>query len=536
MKAATLRRFLALHSWSGLAAGWLLFIAFYAGALTMFHHELEDWERAPPAAGAAAPDPGRLADAQRLLDQVLIRHPQAAANLQLWLVGEHAETARVNWYEPAADRRHGYTLGPDGTLVAEADREGLGRLVFQLHFTAGLPQRIGMYLFGLVCVLYGVALASGVLLYLPVFWRDLFALRLGPNLKRLWQDAHNLLGVLSLPFHVVFAWSGAVLCIGTLMLAPFELLVFNGRLLPLLQPELDPAPVVHPAGRAAPLLPLATLLQHAQAEVPAFTVQRVELQQAGDARAVATVEGEAAQGAMNRRAAVVLEAATGRVLRVSDPQRQSAGQAMLYGLMGLHFGDYGGSAVQWLYFALGLAGAVLFYSGNLLWVEARRRHRQPVQRRACVRMAQLTLGICLGCCAGVAAAFWAVRLAPGQHGWLWPAYGGVFGACVVLALALSPSRGAQALLGLNVVLHAGIPLLDLADLGRAQPSAAAAGTRLAVALVALLLAAGFAAMARAARRRARHGDPHSVWALPGRVGVSSPAPARRGPGARHTPS
>lgn len=511
MKAATLRRFLALHSWSGLAAGWLLFIAFYAGALTVFHHELSDWERSAPEPAAAA-NRGGLADAQRLLDQVLTRHPQAAADLQLWLVGEHTETARVDWYEAASDRRHGYTLGHDGTLVAAAEPEGLSRLVFRLHFTAGLPDRIGMYLFGLVCVLYGAALASGVLLYLPVFWRDLFALRLGSNLKRLWQDAHNLLGVLSLPFHVVFAWSGAVLCIGTLMLAPFELLVFNGKLLPLLQPELDPAPVVKPIGQAAPMLPLATLLQRAQAEVPVLTAQRVELQHAGDARAVVTIEGEAPQGAMNHRAAVALEAATGRVLRVIDPRRQSAGQAMLYGLMGLHFGDYGGTAVRWLYFALGLGGAMLFYSGNLLWLESRRRHRQPVQRQACVRMAQLSLGICLGCCAGVAAAFWAVRVAPGQPHLLWPSYLGVFGLCVLLALCTSPSCGARALLGLNTVLHAGVPLLDLADLCRTQPSLAAPGTRLAVAVVALVLAAGFAWMARAARRRARHGDPHSVWA------------------------
>lgn len=529
MKAATLKRFFALHSWSGLAGGWLLFIAFYAGALTMFHHELEDWERGPAQPPGAALDASRLDHAQRLLDQVLAIHPQAAADLRLWLVGEHAQTAHVDWYEPARDQRHSYSLGADGGLVAEPDRDGLGRLVFQLHFTAGLPQSIGMYLFGLVCVLYGTALASGVLLYLPVFWRDLFALRLGPNLKRLWQDAHNLLGMLSLPFHLVFAWSGAVLCIGMLMLVPFELLVFNGKLLPLLQPELDPVPVVQPARQAAPRLPLAMLLQRAQAEVPSLDVQRVHLQHAGDAKSVVSLEGEVAQGALNSRAAVVLEAATGQVLRVIDPQRQSPGQAMLYGLMGLHFGDFGGSIVQWLYFVLGLGGALLFYSGNLLWVEARRRHRQPVQRSACLRMAQLTLGICLGCCAGVAAAFWTVRLVPGQTQALWPAYLVVFGLGVLLALRLSPPRGAQALLWLNVALHAGIPLLDLADLLRAQPSAAALSTRLGVAVLALLLAAGFAALARAVQHRARHGDPHSVWALPERVAAVSATVAQRAP-------
>src|SRR3546814_14936175 len=39
----------------------------------------------------------------------------------------------------------------------------------------------------------------------------------------------------------------------------------------------------------------------------------------------------------------------------------------------LHFGNFGGAAVRWSYFLLGLAGAFLFYSGNLLWIESRRK-------------------------------------------------------------------------------------------------------------------------------------------------------------------
>ena len=40
MKAATLRAFLSVHSWMGLLAGMALFIAFYAGAITVFTHAL----------------------------------------------------------------------------------------------------------------------------------------------------------------------------------------------------------------------------------------------------------------------------------------------------------------------------------------------------------------------------------------------------------------------------------------------------------------------------------------------------------------
>ncbi len=42
---------------------------------------------------------------------------------------------------------------------------------------------------GVISVLYGLALVSGVLLHLPRLKKDLFAVRPGRNLKRFWMDA-----------------------------------------------------------------------------------------------------------------------------------------------------------------------------------------------------------------------------------------------------------------------------------------------------------------------------------------------------------
>ncbi len=48
MKADRLRRFIDLHAWLGMASGLALFVAFFAGALNVFHHELHHWQ-APQA-------------------------------------------------------------------------------------------------------------------------------------------------------------------------------------------------------------------------------------------------------------------------------------------------------------------------------------------------------------------------------------------------------------------------------------------------------------------------------------------------------
>src|SRR3546814_940421 len=85
-------------------------------------------------------------------------------------------------------------------------------LLNERHYSLCLPI-VGTWLMGLVRLLYGLALLSGVVIHLPRLLQNLFALRPGRNLKQFWQDAHNVVGVLSLPMHVMFAITGALLCL-----------------------------------------------------------------------------------------------------------------------------------------------------------------------------------------------------------------------------------------------------------------------------------------------------------------------------------
>lgn len=48
---------------------------------------------------------------------------------------------------------------------------------------------------------------------------------------------------------------------------------------------------------------------------------------------------------------------------------------------------------------LGIGGALLFYSGNLLWVEVWRKKRQTLQPVSGVFFARLNSGVCIGCMA-----------------------------------------------------------------------------------------------------------------------------------------
>ena len=514
MKASTLRTYLSVHTWVGLIAGLGLFIAFYAGALTVFVHELQDWERAGKQTPAEVSAIEGHAQAQRLLDAVLAAHPASAHSVYLVLPGEHGPQPTLYWYDEAAAVQHRFSLDASGALQQAPGRSGFVDFIYDLHFTAGLPRTGGMYLFGVFCVLYGLALVSGVVLYAPAFLKDLFALRVGRNIKRMWQDAHNVIGVLSLPFHVIFAWSGAVLTIGFLLLAPFQFLVYDGKLLKLLESDFDIAPHVEPANVAAPMLPVAELLRRAELALPGIAVESLSYHDAGDANGQVTLRGELPQRRLNHMGGVALNLASGEVINALGPKDYPPGMAFLRSLQMLHYGHFGQAAVKWLYFVLGLAGAFLFYSGNLLWIEARRKRRQVQQPRRTRFVASLTLGVCLGCVAGISALFVADKLLPGAPADL--VYHAVFFASLAWACVRRPAHAGHELLLLCALLTALAPVAGIVASGALPLSALWHGdwTFLLVDVTALLMAWGFWRMARATLRRGRCGDPNSLWALP----------------------
>ena len=509
MKVATQRTFRAVHTWTGLIAGMALFIAFYAGAISVFVHELYDWHQQGELRQADS-----MQQAQPLIDQLLQQQPKAADGFTLLLPGHHGPELSAYWYDNANGTQHKFQPGTDNQLSQSPARADFVSFIYDLHFTAGLPRTTGMYLFGLFCLLYGLALVSGVVIYAPVFLKDLFALRLGPSVKRLWQDAHNVVGILSLPFHILFAWSGAVLTIGFLMLAPFQFAVFDGKLLEILEPDFEVVPHIEPAGVQKPLVPVHELLATAKTAMPQLEVESMFYHDAGDLNGTVTLYGEIDSPTVTHSAAVVINTASGELIKTLTPDEFTPGTSFLRGIQSLHYGNFGDYPVKWLYFVLGMAGAFLFYSGNLLWIESRRKAtetQQPLNTRI---MAGLTLGIALGCMAGVSALFIAGALLPeALH---INCYYLVFFLVLLWCLVRHPSKAGFEMLMLTALLTALIPVAGFIQSDQHLFSSLWNGywIRVGVDATALMMAWCFWRMAVAARKRAREGAESSLWALP----------------------
>ena len=519
LSSNTLRTFTTVHTWVGLVAGFALFVAFYAGAITVFHHDLMVWQ----SPHAVEQPIGTLQDAQQLLDETIARHPDARKWVGMMFPG--GESAQPVVYWPDANGTWFFATPDDLAGSQHPPAAALSELVNALHYSLGIPVA-GTYLMGIVSLLYGVALVSGIVIHLPKLVDDLFALRPGRNLKRFWQDAHNVIGVLSLPVHVMFAVTGALLCLVMVVAFALNPLIYGGKLMEAMPAALDTAPQVAPAGTPQALGSVA--MWHARSQqvareqgLPAFEPAYLKLTHAGDANAIVEVTGEAPR-TLGALGAVALNANTGALVASQLPGRRDANHATLSIAYLLHFGEYGNAWVQWLYFLLGIGGAFLFYSGNLLWIESRRKRRQQAQGRAQVGMAKATVGFCIGVCVAISAAFVASQVLEARHvawgisvesGVKWACFA-TWAACLLWAAVRPPVRAAQELLWLAALVTALVPVAHGAATGWWLWKSAAAGhaALFAIDAGAVAMAFGFAWLARMTAKRARTGEPNSVWA------------------------
>ncbi|MBB3175116.1 putative iron-regulated membrane protein [Endobacter medicaginis] len=487
-----------LHSWVGILAGLFLFVAFYAGAISMFEQPLQDWATRPPV----LPAPVSLSRTPELIERALAAHPEAAAGYSVILTPAGAHPARLEWSDGGGRHHHGRggatvfaALDDHGALVtARQPASTAAGFIDVLHQQIGLPlpHDIAMPIMGVIALLYATALTSGTLVFLPTLARNLFSLKLFGSAQKAWLDLHNLLGIFSLPFHIVMAVTSVVFA--------FHEQVFVVQHLTLSTPPAMHRP--HPAAGAPPVaaLPPDAILAAIARQAPGVAVDSIDYLQSGRAMRISVHDPRYSLRGPTSGFATV-DPSTGRILsRDYLPGQQPRGMSVITVFFALHFGSFGGTPVRVLYLLLGLGGAALFYGGNRLWVVARRRREQRdgrVRDSLGTRLLdRLTPGWSFGCVGGCSAVLCAAPLvADNGSGSVFAAlFYGVFTAAVALAFVVPQRLSEQAPLWLASVLT--LAVAPIAVLARPVSSGA-----LLLAGAALLLGAGLAALARRSGRR-----------------------------------
>lgn len=461
----TLRNYLVVHTWVGILSSLFLFVAFYAGALAMFKPEINHWTRLEPVRVNA----GQNADL--LMATFLQAHPEAKSAT---LVLRHESNPAPYIDFKAAGRKQQLQLNENGTLQPVfTDDTASGRFVDYLHRKGGLPLPLdgAEPIIGVVSMLYALALVSGVVVLLPSLVKDLFVLRFGRNMKRWWLDLHNLLGVASLPFHVVMALSAAVFCLHDWIYDAQNVMIYPDGLKSAEQRAAQRRPPVD-ADTTIWLTP-TQLTASAQRSAPGFTATALDYRDLGAPKAAIYIAGRD-DGYFKRSPRVgyaVLEPMGGAMVQTGMlPGKGSTSSSILVSFFSLHFGSFGGEPVRVLYAVLGVMGSLLFYTGNVLWIESRTKRLRggdlaaPVPRH--VRwVSSLNLGVSLGCVTGLSAALVAARWLSASP-WLpdtvlHASYYVCFVACLVYAFARGTQKATVGLLACAAFATALIPFTSL---------------------------------------------------------------------------
>lgn len=453
-----------LHTWGCLLLGWVLFAIFLTGTLAVFDKEIDGWMR--PEVPAYM---GTQEDAlQRAVDYLQARHADAPSwNINL----PTARSSNLSVSTGEQRRGGGQLLDPTTGEPITARETAGGGFFFRFHFTLNMPRTIGIWIVGVAAMAMLVALISGIVIHKKIF-KDFFTFRPGKG-QRSWLDAHNASGVLLLPFHLMITYTGLVIFFLLYMPAAVDALYAGDR-----QAAIDDlrggavaqraarAGAVNPPMADVPLAPLGPILT--QAEAAMGPVGGLSIQNPG--RSGARIEVRPVLGnriELTKGRSMSFDGVSGAVLRAPDESRPSLLTQRV--MAGLHFAQFGGYPMRWLYWLCGMVSCGMIATG-LVHFCIKRRRKYAEQSQASRRFHRLVESLNLAAVVGLSLAciglLWANRLLPMQlpqrGDWEVRVFFIVWAAGLAHALWRPSLRGWVEQLVLLALLCLGLPVLSLA--------------------------------------------------------------------------
>jgi len=530
VRSDIIRIYQSIHIWTGIITGLVLFIGFYAGSLTMFKPAIDRWI-APPAQ-ILAPIP--LTKTQLLVDKVLQEKTASQQGFTLFINTKESKQSPLIWHDSAQDREFSLettqwqaTLNVHNELVTQqVTPSALAELIDILHRTAGIPgmaghEYLGVLILGGAAVLYFLALVSGVIFLLPTLAKTFLALRKGKSESRFWLDAHNIIGLTSLPFHVVMSVTVVVFAFHDVIYDGLQTVVYGET--PMFT---RPVSTTEVPATIDNLLSIETLLAKSKSIAPEFSVTNMvfsDLQgQRPSVRLGVYNPDYIMRGPITDY--IFFHPYNGMLLNSTlQPGPDGLWNRVVASFFALHFGSYGGNLVRWSYFFLGLGGAFLFYSGNILWLEKRRiklkkgAPQQP-QSTTCYNMASATVGICIGSIAAVLLTMvigkWLYLHVNNINHYYYGLYYSIFISSVCWAFWRGAARASIELLSMTAIAAFAIPATSIVAWFDVFPVwSSQSMSSLGIDLAALVTGFLMLLLAKKAKYRALNGAPDSVWSF-----------------------
>ena len=383
----TKQTLLAIHGWSAVFLGLLLYWVIFTGTVAVFGDELDHW---------ASPLPQAVPDSMPAGTNAMLR--QAAADVdpkyldELFVFGTAGGRMRAFFHThvESEDGGHGYEEGVlfvfdpttgdvlqklEGTqeeIEAQTTFGKLGHFFIEWHVQLHVPQPWGLILTGILGLSLLVACITGFVIHKHLIKDAFLRRRRGRDLLTA-KDTHVMASTWNLPFAFILAFTGSFYSLAGAFAIPAIAMVALGGDQELLVETIQGLPAEEDP-RPATMADFDAMLQNVRdtGATPRF----MSINHWGRQDAVVSIFPWQADGELLPKG-YDFNPHTGENLGV----KPTIGQAPSIGgdlvaLMGpLHFGNFAGWLSKVVWFALGFAGAYASITGLILWV--RRREANP---------------------------------------------------------------------------------------------------------------------------------------------------------------
>ena len=450
MRRITTKRFYAIHSWVGALTAILIFVIAFTGSVSVFGRpELKIWAneivhhpaRHDPATIEALVKARAAEVPQRYLDEIVVLYPgvRSASNFIVYFESDRELDDGTHEHHIIRFDHHPHTLellsrreGQPLELF-ESDRSDMADFIITFHADLHLGNPWGLLLTGLLGLTLFASIVTGVITHRKIL-REAFTFRPFRSLRLLFTDSHKALGVWGMLFHGTIAFTGAFLGLAVVILFPAAAYVAMGgdtdalaeRFLPLGMPE--------KAGIAAEI-EIANVFEDVELRDEG-TVISATILAATDKNGVILVNTLAGEGIVGNTLRYQVDGAELESTYTTFSRVGGAAGPILDAMFPLHFGNFAGVAVKFIWFFLGLSTAMLAVTGMMIWIERRvYGSTGALSERSYRRISRLTVGSCCGVVIATIMLFHAQLLldVPGPESgfWLGAVFFGAWAAAIL---------------------------------------------------------------------------------------------------------